>query len=450
MRVGDTGGGRRGPRTGLRHWSGKALRGARQVLDYVPVTLLGLLTLPLLLGLLFAYGLGRQDHVLLGVSVCGLALVGLALLAVGLTSLCLWASAGRREQPPLELEAGVPVRTGSRVRLAGWLPLVKVEWTWEEPAGAAVRVVPEGASLAEEVTAEQRGVHAAVVRRFTVSDVFGLARWSFRRRSRQPVKIAPSRGQVEVLSILPQHESGDALAHPEGKPEGDRLELRNYAPGDPLKHVLWKTYARTGRLLVRAPERAVKPCERTLAYLVAAPGDEPSAGVARALLESGGLGRDLLFAAGDEDPTREPREAREQVIRSARDRSGVAAGLETLLAQGEAQGVQACVLFVPPEPGEWLDRVAAQVARHRGPFRALVAVDGVAGPARGFSLWDLLLWATREPGTRPEDLRTVCERLAAAGAEVTVVNRKTGEIVGEARAPEREPALAVAGEQVRA
>src|SRR5262249_16296104 len=160
----------------LRRWSGKALRGARQLLDYVPVTLLGLLTLPLLLGLLFAYGLGRQDHVLLGVSVCGLALLGLALLAVGLTSLCLSASAARGHHPLLEWEAGVPVRTGYRVRLVGWLPLVKVEWAWEEPVGAAVRIVPDGAGLAEEVTAERRGVHAAVVRRFTVGDVLGLAR----------------------------------------------------------------------------------------------------------------------------------------------------------------------------------------------------------------------------------------------------------------------------------
>ena len=100
-------------------WTGiDAIAGARQVLDHVPVTLLGLLTLPLLLGLLLAYGLGRQDHVLLGVSVCGLALIGLALLAVGFTSLCLWASAGRREQPPLELEAGVPVRPTERVGAA--------------------------------------------------------------------------------------------------------------------------------------------------------------------------------------------------------------------------------------------------------------------------------------------------------------------------------------------
>src|SRR5262249_15311193 len=117
MRVGDSGCGRRGGLAALCHWSGKALRGAGRKLDYVPVTFLGLLTLRLLLGLLFVYGLGRNDHVLLGLSVCGLALFGLALFAVGVTSFCLWAFAGRAEQTPLELEAGTPARTGYRVRL---------------------------------------------------------------------------------------------------------------------------------------------------------------------------------------------------------------------------------------------------------------------------------------------------------------------------------------------
>src|SRR5262249_27748597 len=148
-----------------------------------------------------------------------------------------------------------------------------------------------------------------VVRRFLVSDVFGLGRFTVRRRSAQKIHVRPATGGVNGLELLPQYDRGDLTAHPEGTPEGDLVEMRGYGAGDPLKRVLWKVYARTGRLLVRMPERAVSPCERTLAYLVASLADEPSAGLARAVLESGALGADFLFAAdGEENPTSEARE----------------------------------------------------------------------------------------------------------------------------------------------
>ena len=59
--------------------------------------------------------------------------------------------------------------------------------------------------------------------------------------------------------------SGDAVSHPAGRQEGELIEMRRYGPGDPLRHVLWKTYARTRRLLVRMHERAISPRPTTAA-----------------------------------------------------------------------------------------------------------------------------------------------------------------------------------------
>ena len=65
--------------------------------------------------------------------------------------------------------------------------------------------------------------------------------------------------------------------------------------GDPLRHILWKTFARTRRLLVRMPERAIAPQPITVAFLVAGEHDEPTASAARLYLERGLVGKFFLL-----------------------------------------------------------------------------------------------------------------------------------------------------------
>ena len=69
--------------------------------------------------------------------------------------------------------------------------------------------------------------------------------------------------------------------------------MRAYGHGDPMRHVLWKTFARSRRLLVRMPERAIAPSPTTVAFLIAGPGEgdpiaarfDPLLAEARALLQ---------------------------------------------------------------------------------------------------------------------------------------------------------------------
>ena len=49
--------------------------------------------------------------------------------------------------------------------------------------------------------------------------------------------------------------------------------------------------------MVRAPEQAISPARRTIAYLITGEGDEASAGVARAAIESGAFGSSWVFGA---------------------------------------------------------------------------------------------------------------------------------------------------------
>src|SRR5262249_47290902 len=131
-----------GSRATARACARSLLRWGLAVAERAPVTVLGLLTVPTLTLLLIFCALAREDRVLLAVCASGLGLLAVAFVSGALTALCLWLRRGEPEPAPLELEAGVPVRTGFGLRLVGWLPLVKVEWTWEQPPGVRVRAVP--------------------------------------------------------------------------------------------------------------------------------------------------------------------------------------------------------------------------------------------------------------------------------------------------------------------
>jgi hypothetical protein len=105
------------------------------------------------------------------------------------------------------------------------------------------------------------------------------------------------------------------------------------------------------------------------------------------------------------------------------------------LAHGEAQGISACVLFVPHRPGPWLDRVAEDLAAHPGPFRVLVGVDGLQPEQESSTLRKLVFREPPHAGASPEEVAAVCERLRQAGADVSLVDRTTGELIEPGLAP---------------
>jgi hypothetical protein len=327
----------------------------------------------------------------------------------------------------LKVEAGVPFRTGYGLGWAAWNPLVRIDIQWRSPSIATAEFVAEHAKLVEQVVAEVRGTAESVVRRFIVADVLHLSRVRFDRSQAGPVTILPARGPLARPDVLPQLVSGEQLGHPSGRPEGDLIEMRRYAPGDPLKLVLWKLYGRTGRLLVRTPERAVSPSEAMLAYFVAGAADEASAGVARSLIETGALGTHVTFGAdGAPATTRAPGEGVNQVVRSVEARNQSGAGLAAFLDQGEAKGVRACILFVPSRPGPWLDRVAAALAGRPGPVRVLVGVDGLRPAPGRAGLHGLLVRRGANQAEVMDLVSATAGRLESAGAIVRVVDRVSG------------------------
>ncbi len=418
-------------------WRSRLRRGARRVADWFPWTPLGLgLAVAAAVALVhFAYA--RLDLVLLVVGYGAAALAILSSIAVVLTAL--WIGRDLRRLPTerveLALETHQPRRTRFQLRRRAWLPLVRVRWMAESPAALEVRPRQIDGLLREDVTAHLRGRRTHLRRRIVVEDVFGLARLGLRHTSEEVTTTLPHKGALKHLPSLLATSGGDDWPHPLGVANGDRLELRRYAPGDPARFIHWKVFARTRKLVVRLPERALSRAHRTVAYLVAGSGDSASAAAARVAIESAAFGDDWAFGADGASPGQPATSvaaAREMIVSSVAHRAAGAVGLERFLAAEETRGPASIVLFVPPEPGAWLPLVVHACKRRPGRVRLVVAVDGLAEPRRWPWWRSMFSRPPAEEASSATALETVLTSLHATRGPVLVVDRRTGRALGEA------------------
>jgi uncharacterized protein (DUF58 family) len=408
----------------------------RAALDKFPFTLLG--SLLVVAGFLAVRELGqrRQDVVLYVAGLGALAVALVAALLVLASAVVVAASLRPRSLPATRVEAGRIEQTGFSLPGLGWLPLIQLSWSWREPRSVRVEARPVGGRLAEEVVFGERGEYPRVVRRLVVEDALGLARVAFHFTEEGRRTVVPALGRPLSSPLLEAFAGGDAISHPAGPPDGDPIDMRRYALGDPMKRILWKVYARNRTLMVRLPERAVSPTHRTLAYLAAGPGDEAAAAVARMAVESGALGPEWRFsadlpegiAASDEsDAVR----ALALIVasRDARDRGG--RGLGAFLGRNEAWGGR-CVLFASAREGAWTEAVLEEIRRRPGRIEVVLGVDGVRDGERA-GRWKrlFLLDEPADPGgtkVASRALEALGRRLASAGATVTLVDRPTGKV----------------------
>jgi hypothetical protein len=245
------------------------------------------------------------------------------------------------------------------------------------------------------------------------------------------VTVLPDVGQLRQMPVIRTLAGGEDLPLPSGEPEGDRVDYRRYGPGDPLRMILWKTFARTRQLVVRTPERAIAPARRTVAFLVAAPGDEPAAAAARVAVEAGVLGQNWSFGADGcpAEGTTSVATALDWIAASAgaRDRQGD--GLEAFLRTAERHGRVRGIVFVPAGPGPWLAKVIEAGARRRRLLDVVVATDRVARSSRSL-LGRLFLEGPRTRGLPAAAFQETLSRLSRAGLEPLVVERPTGRVYG--------------------
>ena len=410
---------------------GSRLRRATwEVRRLFPWTLRGVGVSALSAAALWIWGFGEIDLLLLAVGASGLAIVAVAsgMVAVGAAGLR-WKLRQTVPEPAhhRRVETGAWWRTGLQIPDWHVVPWIQVEVCWERPSGADARLIPMDGALIEEVRPQRRWLEPEATRVWTVRDAFGLAAVSVRDTRPLPSWVLPAVGRLREAPIVTALTGADGIPWPSGAPEGDRMEIRRYAPGDSARDVMWNVYAKTRRLHVRLRERAVDPSRRLVGYLVAGARDEASAAAARVALETGALGDEWTFGAdGTPGGHTELASALEAVARSGGFESEC--GLEMFLEEVEVGDDAACVVFVPPRCGAWTVAVARAMARRPGRVCIVVGVDRLQQSRPSRAAWRRFAFEVSAVEGEPVDeVFEVARSLAVdAAAPPLLVSRASG------------------------
>jgi uncharacterized protein (DUF58 family) len=200
-----------------------------------------------------------------------LGLVQLAVLAVATTILLIASYIWVRTRRPTfaarrDLRERLQVGVEGRVDLtlsatSKRTPTVALADAFDRGRRAARFLVPplapgEDARAAYRFPTDRRGHFEVGPLRATVSDAFGLVSVTRRVLPVEDVLVYPRVHEI----VTPPEVGGLDLDrdHPRVRsrvePSGDFMTLRDYAPGDDLRHVHWRSTARRGHLMMRQNE----------------------------------------------------------------------------------------------------------------------------------------------------------------------------------------------------
>ena len=416
------------------------IRAARSAVGLFPLTLQGTITLFIAAISLSIYGYDSMDLVVFSLTICALAILIFCLFCSVISGIFVQRNVNSRIGDALIgteaicVEAGFPNETGFTLPALNYFPLVKLSWQIAFPDFIETRIrVSSSNQLIEEIIPKKRCLTEAVVRQFTVTDVLGFCRYSWRQKQTVRCIALPRTNTVKPLPLLRALTAEDGIPNPSGEPEGDRMEIRPYAPGDSVRDIMWKVYARNRQLNVRLAEKSVFHSKRTVAYLLSSRNDEAAAAVARVALQSGAFGEDWAFGAdGSEQPCDTVAESLNAIARSRAIASTYSYGLDNFLTSAAGQSGAHCIVFAAAECAPWLPNLKKTIGSSPGRFSLVLATDGFEDP-QTTSIWHKLLLKEADTALREfesasskHELLNLLTEIGQFVESTLVVDRKTG------------------------
>jgi uncharacterized protein DUF58 len=409
---------------------GKILKQRMQkVFNSVPLTWSGFV-LSLILGLVVYYrGMADLDMVALAAGGALLVVQLLAIVVVVVGTLVLKSKLVNREHPTfLELVSGKETHSGFAVPFWSYVPLIRIDWTVEE-FQAQTSVERHRGQLREVLTCQRRGLTSALTRRFTVTDTLGLASLSWVQVSEGRVRVLPHAGRLEQPDILLSLVSGEDISDPRGDPQGDRVDMRQYQKGDPMKFILWKVYSRSGKVMVRVPERALAARPRACCYLLSGQRDEATAALARVLIELDMLGEQWRFGANGRDRDAvEKDDALNLLAQSGNETSPDCRDLQRFLEQAEKQGYGFCLVLAPPGSKKLAEDVFDLLARSGMNSEVWIGLDA---DFQKRNRWLAALQALEAKDSSPRDIHDDWQGRA------TLIERASGQVLARTQGARR-------------
>lgn len=129
-------------------------------------------------------------------------------------------------------------------------------------------------TLHDSITFPHRGLWNLHLLKFQLRDFFGLTKLSWTMPCSAMIEVFPPLAEVQLPDLSSSvSRSGDTISELSTR-NGDYFDIKNYDPSDGIKRILWKSYARSGELVVRRPEPALSPEGEVSIFLVAGKMDD--------------------------------------------------------------------------------------------------------------------------------------------------------------------------------
>ena len=126
-------------------------------------------------------------------------------------------------------------------------------------------------AIADILEFPHRGEFHQIGLKLTYGDALGLTRMSKFISAPRIFKVYPKSLQIQPIPIMAASAQFGDVEHANLERTGDLFDIREYQPGDSLKRVLWKVFARSGNVVVRHPEPAIVPEGEVAIYVFARP-----------------------------------------------------------------------------------------------------------------------------------------------------------------------------------
>ncbi|NLF25338.1 MAG: DUF58 domain-containing protein [Deltaproteobacteria bacterium] len=190
-----------------------------------------------------------------------------------------------QDQAPVPaLESGKNLSFLLRCNTLQLLPLYQLSLKLEFERGTIITATHtlKGSSYGHRFIREQlkfphRGIWHIRGLTAKLHDQFGLTSFDWKltaELSGQSLRVKPpsrSEGRLPILSSC--RRSGDTLIDIQNR-QGDYFDLKQYHPSDGLKKIVWKIFAKSGKLIARHPEPSMTPEGQVIAYCLAGPQED--------------------------------------------------------------------------------------------------------------------------------------------------------------------------------
>lgn len=228
--------------------------------------------------------------------------------------------------------------------------------------------------LTDELVFPHRGYWELQALDCRIEDLLGFTKLAWRIPLATGIEVGTKDIPIEPLPIVASSaRAGDELSLSRER-SGDLFDIKAYDPSDGVKRILWKTYAKSGQVVVRRPEPAVIPEGELALYLVAGTNHDYVAGALQSYLKQ--LAQNQIIVLFSTDGVHESGIdlpdgflKLESDILHAINRcvwsktAGTGEDFATFLGSLESSGrfTNHLIIF-GPEEGDWMKRTAAQAS----------------------------------------------------------------------------------------